>query len=132
MSKLLAEVVRLLPILERIEYGHPAVWSEACEGTGVATLNLLRHILKSKEEGAALYFWHDPESCDWGFTKTAFEARTRAEKAVEVENDEARHSDGEHAGNAENICWGVVVAKAKISEAHPCSDLAPLVLAGPE
>lgn len=131
MSKLLAEVCRLLPILEKIEHGHPAVWAEACEGTGVATLNRLRYLLRS-EEGPSLYFWHDPESCDWGFTKTAFEARTKAEKAVEVENDEARYADGGYTDNAENICWGIVVAKACISSVHPCSDLAPLVLEAPK
>lgn len=74
------------------------------------------------------FFWHDPEACSFGFAQTEEEAREKAEKAVVVANNEARHSDGIFADGELQICYGAVIGRAVVSSEKPYLDFAPLLL----
>lgn len=43
---MLQEMLRYLPVLERIENDMPAIWYEMTQGTGIATLNGYREAIK--------------------------------------------------------------------------------------
>lgn len=74
------------------------------------------------------FFWIDPVNFAFGFEESEAHARDRAEKAIEMENSEARLSEGIFEKESLGICYGIVLAKAAVSKEPKYNDFPPLIL----
>lgn len=74
------------------------------------------------------FFWIDPVNFAFGFEEVEDHARGRAEKAIEMENSEARLSEGIFEKESLGICYGVVLAKAAVSKEPKYNDFSSLIL----